>query len=852
MSQISQSSTSAGHGTSNEFDTRIIGDFKIGAEIGRGSFANVYKGVNLTNHKPVAIKSIIKTKLKNKKLMENLEIEISILKDLKHPHIVELLDFKRTNTHFHLMMEYCSLGDLSFFIKKKNDLIKKHPLVKTMFNKYPSPSENHNGLNKILVLNYLKQLSSALQFLRSKNLVHRDIKPQNLLLSPPIFQQEKFDNEGFVGLNDLPILRIADFGFARFLPNTSLAETLCGSPLYMAPEILNYQKYNAKADLWSVGAVLYEMSVGKPPFKASNHLELFNKIKKSKDNINFPDYAEAYLDPQIKRLICSLLKFEPTERMGFNEFFQDEIVNYDLNSLNDDSVNKSINLEPSQVDENLFISEYIGKGAIINNNTGNDIPEVEIPDTINEERSFNQVKKTPTPSLPPAPQIKQISQRDIQPITQQAVSNLQRQPSQSSQGSSQQQQQQVSQQKPNFRFNNKGQSSDTYVEKEYVVVEKTAVEVNALADELANAGTGVGAIALPKNYYTQNRRRSSRTSSGGSNSGPSGRRPSFNDRRVSISISPTNALSKALGLASTRLFGNTAGSNYNNNSNNHTLSVLNNSNNSFTNNIILNSANPILNYNSYKVNLNNETNESSSSSNNITLQLESLATKAHVINLFAEVKFSQLIPSPPSSNSFAVEDEDDLTTNDEINNLPPDVIKNLADEAVLLYVKTLSLLAKAMNIASEWWHNSDNKPDQRLNEIVQWVRDRFNEVLEKAEFVKLKLFDANKKLIKQNDEQIDYFTSASTTNEDKIFAERLIYDRALEIAKNTAKSEMMGNDLLGCELAYSTSIWMLEALLDQDNDVEKLEDGDKEMVEKYIESISNRLNSLKKKLENQK
>lgn len=795
----------------------------------------------------MAIKSVLRSKLRNKKLLENLEIEISILKDLKHPHIVELLDSKQTSSHFHLMMEYCSLGDLSYFIKKKDELSKKHPLVKTMFNKYPSPSSNHNGLNKIIVLNYLKQLSSALKFLRSKNLVHRDIKPQNLLLSPPVFDQERFDAEGFVGLPDLPILRIADFGFARFLPNTSLAETLCGSPLYMAPEILNYQKYNAKADLWSVGAVLYEMSVGKPPFKASNHLELFNKIKKAKDKIHFPESA-SNVDPQIRRLICSLLRFEPTERMGFNEFFNDEIVNYDLNLILGD-VNKNIVIEPSQVNENLFISEYISKGEIINNNKVEN-PDNEYPETI-EERS----DASPSPgaatikresSTEKHPQIKQISLRDIQPITQTSKPAItQRQPSQQL---IQQQQQSVPpqfQQRPSFRFNNKGQSSDAVMEKEYVVVEKTAVEVNALADELANAGTGAGAIALPHNYLTQNRRRSSRTSSGGS-SGPA-RRPSFNDRRVSISISPTNALSKALGLASTRLFGNqtTVGSGGVSNSltatNSHTLSTINSSNNSFTNNIILNSTNQIINYNLYRANADPDA--------NITLQLESLATKAHVINLFAEVKFSQLIPSPPSSNSYAIEDDDDLQAHDDLNNLPPDIVKNLADEACLLYVKTLSLLAKAMTLASEWWHNNGNKPDQRLNEIVQWIRERFNEVLEKAEFVKMKLQDANKKLQAQG-ESVDDFSDKRT--EDKIFAERLIYDRALEIAKNTAKSEMLGNDLLGCELAYSTSIWMLEALLDQDNDSERLEDADKEMVEKYIESISNRLSALKKKLESQR
>jgi serine/threonine-protein kinase ULK/ATG1 len=784
-------------------DVKLIGQYKVGAEIGRGSFANVYKGFNLDTRTPVAIKSVVRSLLKNKKLLENLEIEISILKDLKHPHIVELLDYQQTDTHFHLIMEYCSLGDLSYFIRKKDELIQKHPLVKTMFNKYPSP-ENSNGLHKILVLNYLKQLSSALEFLRSKNLVHRDIKPQNLLLSPPVFQQELFDERGFVGLPDLPILRIADFGFARFLPNTSLAETLCGSPLYMAPEILNYQKYTAKADLWSVGAVLYEMSCGRPPFRASNHLELFNKIKKAKDKIHFPSAVADSIDPGIKKLICSLLKFEPTERMGFAEFFENDIVNYDLTLLLD-GVNKEISLEPSQVNENLFISEYIGKGAIIDNKVDAPLPE----DDEDTEGSTQQRALSPSPSVAQQKNvIKQISQRDITPISGQTVSS-----------EHQQRRGSLTNIKPSLRLS-KIQSSDLVVEKEYVVVEKTAVEVNALADELANAGSGAGAIALPNQYYTSQRRRSSRGSSGGSSNG---RRPSF-DRRVSISISPTNALSRALGLASTRLFGNqstvtTPPGN--------TLSNINNWNNSFTNNIILNSTNQIINYNSFKT----------QDGDNIVLQLESLATKAHVINLYAEVKFSQLIPSPPSSNSYAIQEEDE--DSDDLAHLPPEVVKQLADEAVLLYVKTLSLLAKAMNIASEWWHNNSNKPSPRLNEIVQWIRARFNEVLEKAEFVKLKLQEANKIIA----------TTMPDYQEEKIYAERLIYDRALEIAKNTAKSEMNGSDLLGCELAYSTSIWMLEALLDQDHGSEKLEDADREMVEKYIESISNRLASLKKKLE---
>lgn len=109
-----------------------------------------------------------------------------------------------------------------------------------------------------------------------------------------------------------------------------MAETLCGSPLYMAPEILRYEKYDAKADLWSVGAVLYEMAVGKPPFRAQNHVELLKKIEHSK-GIKFPDEDPARVNdeanpvvvvpPDVKGLIRALLKRSPVERSSFDEFF---------------------------------------------------------------------------------------------------------------------------------------------------------------------------------------------------------------------------------------------------------------------------------------------------------------------------------------------------------------------------------------------------------------------------------------------------------------------------------------------------------------------------------------------------
>ncbi|MDC6271478.1 protein kinase, partial [Acetobacter pasteurianus] len=373
---------------------RFIGKYLISSEIGKGSFATVYKaykindnsGGNLhtssistststststssstsistnnniidnnssiTNSKssiPVAIKSVNRSKLKSKKLLENLEIEIQILKTMKHPHIVKLLDYKQTGTHFHLVMDYCSMGDLSYFIRRRTQLVKTHPIICSLIERYPSPEGSH-GLNETLVLHFLRQLSSALKFLRDKSLVHRDIKPQNLLLCPPVRSRDEFVRNQFEGMWELPILKIADFGFARFLPSTSMAETLCGSPLYMAPEILRYEKYNAKADLWSVGAVLYEMTVGKPPFKANNHIELLKNIEKANDKIKFPSAAQ--VPDALKQLVRSLLKYNPTERISFQEFFNDNLIICDLEDTNKP-------LETSEIDENLFISEYI-------------------------------------------------------------------------------------------------------------------------------------------------------------------------------------------------------------------------------------------------------------------------------------------------------------------------------------------------------------------------------------------------------------------------------------------------------------------------------------------------------------
>lgn len=857
-------------------EIRKIGEYEISKEIGKGSFATVYQCVDSKSNEPVAVKSVVRSKLKSKKLIENLEIEVSILKSMKHPHIVELIDYHQTSAHFHLIMDYCSMGDLSYFIRKRNQLIKTHPVISSLLDRYPSPEGSH-GLNETLVLHFLKQLSSALEFLRSKSLVHRDIKPQNLLLCPPVHSKHDFVDANYVGLWELPILKIADFGFARFLPSTSMAETLCGSPLYMAPEILRYEKYNAKADLWSVGAVLYEMTLGKPPFKASNHIELLKNIEKSNDRIKFPSSAK--VPESLKKMIRSLLKYNPTERISFNEFFNDPLITSDLES-NDKP------LETSEMDENLFISEYISpikdKPNRIESLTPN---KKESLQSVHSSHSNNDSNNAMTGKININNSNRSRNNRDeeIKKIIDknspgpETLSN-------------------------SIKPHQEGTKSmvvrnkdDVFLEKDYVVVEKRAVEVNAIADELAHAGSGALAMnprktsigsnsssesgQSPSNYA---RRLSSRSDS--NNSQP--RRPSLNDRRISISISPSNALTKAIGLASNRLFGVNANQIVDETNNklllNDNLNEINQSDNAistvftspnFTNNLLLQKlnlptsatvANNIQNSHLQNLQLQLQHQKNLSNDEQILIVLESLATKAYAINLFADVKFSQLIPSPPSND----DSDNDLLHQTDI--LPPKMVKAIGEEGVVLYVKVLSLLAKGMTIASDWWYdegdiqgspksskemgksNANLTISVKINELVQWIREKFNECLEKAEFVKLRLQEVDSVLSVHADTSDGNLTNLfGDSSNSRVFAEKLIFDRALEMSRNAAVNELVKEDLKGCELSYSTAIWMLEAILDEDTnkDVNKLDLEDRQMIEKFIISIGNRLSVLKRKLE---
>lgn len=268
----------------------VVGDYEYSKKdlIGHGAFAIVYKGrLRKYPEKTVAIKSITKKNIaKSQNLLSK---EIKILKELSglhHENVVQLMECKETTNHVYLVMEYCNGGDLADYLQVKGTL-----------------SED-------TISNFLRQIAAAMRALNAKGIVHRDMKPQNILLCFPPGQK----NPPASQIN----LKIADFGFARFLQDGVMAATLCGSPMYMAPEVIMSLQYDAKADLWSIGTIVFQCLTGKAPFQAQTPQQLkqyYEKTLELKPNI------PSGTSPELKDLLLKLLKRNAKERIEFEDFF---------------------------------------------------------------------------------------------------------------------------------------------------------------------------------------------------------------------------------------------------------------------------------------------------------------------------------------------------------------------------------------------------------------------------------------------------------------------------------------------------------------------------------------------------
>jgi len=260
-------------------------------QLGSGAFSVVKEGFDRSNKDSFAIKIITKVKLSEEDAVA-LKDEISILKSLKHNNIIQLYDVYDEKQFYYLVTEKMVGGELFDRIVQKS---------------YYNEKE---ARDTALVL------FQAINFCHQNQIAHRDLKPENLLLLVSLIGAfvAAFSRYCLQNNESDTNIKIADFGFAKRCPKPNSLQTQCGTPGYVAPEILEGKKYDTQADMWSMGVIVYILLGGYPPFIEQNQRELFRKIRKGQ--YKFHNEYWGQVSDDAKDLIRVLLTTDPTKRVS--------------------------------------------------------------------------------------------------------------------------------------------------------------------------------------------------------------------------------------------------------------------------------------------------------------------------------------------------------------------------------------------------------------------------------------------------------------------------------------------------------------------------------------------------------
>jgi serine/threonine protein kinase len=260
------------------FQYKTIGKYQVGRIIGKGEYSEVRLARDSTNGRHVAIKFISKAAIENGRLtLEQLDREVDCLEASKGTYVIEMLDFLKSDRFFYMVLEYCPSGSLFNIIG----------------------STQSKG-NEDMCRKYFLNIMRAVHHTHSRNVVHRDIKPENFLM------------------NDKGDLVLSDFGFAcEIIDPTTPLKLACGTPHYMAPEVLTENYLPFPVDIWSCGVLLYILVSGKMPFFGVDPDDIFEKIEGG-------HYAslEGQVSPQCWDLIVRMLARDPMARARTEEVFQ--------------------------------------------------------------------------------------------------------------------------------------------------------------------------------------------------------------------------------------------------------------------------------------------------------------------------------------------------------------------------------------------------------------------------------------------------------------------------------------------------------------------------------------------------
>ncbi|KAG6484499.1 hypothetical protein ZIOFF_053017 [Zingiber officinale] len=272
-----ESKPSALPGVNSSMETKegggkiVMQRFELGRLLGQGNFAKVYYARNLKTGQGVAIKVFDKEKLMRVGLIERTKREISVMRLVRHPNVVHLFEVMASKRKVYFVMEHVKGGELFDKIAK-------------------------GKLDEDVARKYFQQLVIAVDYCHSRGIYHRDLKPENLLL----------DENGNLKVSDFGLSAVADSK-----RQDGLLHTICGTPAYVAPEVINRFGYDgAKSDTWSCGVILFVILAGYLPFHDSNLMEMYRKIRKGE--FRFPSWFSL----EVRRLISKMLDPDPITRIS--------------------------------------------------------------------------------------------------------------------------------------------------------------------------------------------------------------------------------------------------------------------------------------------------------------------------------------------------------------------------------------------------------------------------------------------------------------------------------------------------------------------------------------------------------